>query len=441
MKKIFLVIISLFICCSITANINNAFALTNKNIRVIGDIDENGIVNGIDATYILAVYAKLSTTNGDGSKIKLEEIAGRYIADINGDGRIDGVDSTMALSIYSACSVGKDVNLEVLFLKDNTTTATTIPITTTITTKSSTMPSNTTTVTTTAVGTTIQNMTTIHTNNNDSSVYFSVNDEIQFTEKSWSLFDIMEFKDEPDAFIFRNQTFTVKQVYPNNWYGVIVGNSNKMRYMYLSQKYGYAFKKIGNYTEEMNATTTTTVTTTKLTTTSYLTTTICETTTGRFLTYPVEQIDIPVYTNMQKLKFNGLWFDYFSGSDALKSIAGKLTTSQCFWIKNYRGNGVYEIILNNENDSYIINISKEDEIFFEKLPNNNTFKFVGDANLYVRSSPEINEGNIIRMLQKGDFIEIVSNEQVSGWIKIVVNIGNSGTEVGYVYNNMFEKVY
>lgn len=71
----------------------------NVSDRMLGDIDNNEIINGSDATQILAAYTKLSSNMESGFTPE-QEIA----ADIDADGIINGSDATLLLNYYTAIS-------------------------------------------------------------------------------------------------------------------------------------------------------------------------------------------------------------------------------------------------------------------------------------------------------------------------------------------------
>ncbi|MCM1507194.1 MAG: dockerin type I domain-containing protein [Ruminococcus flavefaciens] len=65
----------------------------------LGDTNEDGIVDAVDASFVLLTYAKLST----GGELDLDEDK-QKICDINQDGRIDAQDSTFILMYYAEAS-------------------------------------------------------------------------------------------------------------------------------------------------------------------------------------------------------------------------------------------------------------------------------------------------------------------------------------------------
>ena len=64
---------------------------------VMGDVDENGMVDGVDASAILSAYAELSVEGS--SDID------RVLADYNFDGRINAVDASLVITDYAKSSV------------------------------------------------------------------------------------------------------------------------------------------------------------------------------------------------------------------------------------------------------------------------------------------------------------------------------------------------
>ena len=304
MKKIVsAVLASFFIFSGVSANPIKTNAITEKNIRLVGDINVDGKIDAVDASGILTTYAKLSVEGGDMKDMNLECISNRYVADVNNDGRIDGVDASLVLTKYAASSVGKDVEYEVLVIaKENiqigydsqdvlrfigdswnvhTTpelgshniyqkkkklskndivyvlsqtsdywyyaivdgsetavfvrvlpeemnnfekigklsdyTANLLVTTKPITTKLTTTTTTTTTATSSSTRITTTGSTTsqITTNSNQTNKVFSVNDEVIFTEKSWSLYHTREVKDEPDDFLYRKVCYELEKELTN----------------------------------------------------------------------------------------------------------------------------------------------------------------------------------------------------------------------------------
>lgn len=65
----------------------------------LGDVDNNGMVDAVDSSLVLAYYAKIST-HSDGGFTDIQKKA----ADMNGDGQIDAVDASNILAYYARVS-------------------------------------------------------------------------------------------------------------------------------------------------------------------------------------------------------------------------------------------------------------------------------------------------------------------------------------------------
>ena len=74
--------------------------LVDEPVRALGDIDGNGILDAVDASKILASYAKYST----GQAVPSDE--DKAVCDVNKDGFIDSVDASKVLSFYAYVSTG-----------------------------------------------------------------------------------------------------------------------------------------------------------------------------------------------------------------------------------------------------------------------------------------------------------------------------------------------
>ena len=67
-------------------------------IGTLGDINFNGIIDGVDASYLLTLYAETSTNKKTATA---EEIA---VGDVDKNGIIDGRDATIVLTYYAYIS-------------------------------------------------------------------------------------------------------------------------------------------------------------------------------------------------------------------------------------------------------------------------------------------------------------------------------------------------
>ncbi|MBR5684283.1 MAG: hypothetical protein IKW96_13600 [Ruminococcus sp.] len=65
----------------------------------LGDVDNNGIIDAVDASAVLAYYARIST-NQDGGFTEKKKLT----ADVNRDGIIDAVDAAKILAYYAYAS-------------------------------------------------------------------------------------------------------------------------------------------------------------------------------------------------------------------------------------------------------------------------------------------------------------------------------------------------
>lgn len=74
----------------------------NADPILIGDVNLDGIIDGVDASAILTAYTKSSVAGG---KLGLDDRQ-KSAADVNFDGIIDGVDATHTLTFYAKASVG-----------------------------------------------------------------------------------------------------------------------------------------------------------------------------------------------------------------------------------------------------------------------------------------------------------------------------------------------
>ncbi len=94
---------------------NDAFAESYFEVTVsdngesfrLGDVDNDGMINAVDATLILTEYALLST--GDTGTFNDTQ---KKSADVDGDGMINAVDATFVLSYYAYLSTGGSDKIE-----------------------------------------------------------------------------------------------------------------------------------------------------------------------------------------------------------------------------------------------------------------------------------------------------------------------------------------
>ncbi len=69
----------------------------------LGDVDKNGAINAVDASYVLTEYASTSTNHAP--SFTAEQTAA---ADVNKDGSVNAVDASYILSYYAYTSTGTE---------------------------------------------------------------------------------------------------------------------------------------------------------------------------------------------------------------------------------------------------------------------------------------------------------------------------------------------
>ena len=81
-------------------------AASSENKRYLGDVDGNGLLDAVDASKILANYAKYSTGTATPTE---DDLA---VCDVNKDGYIDAVDASKVLAFYAHISTGGKLSFE-----------------------------------------------------------------------------------------------------------------------------------------------------------------------------------------------------------------------------------------------------------------------------------------------------------------------------------------
>ena len=74
----------------------------------LGDVNNNGKIDGVDASDILTAYAKSSVAGGSLGYTDEQKTA----ADVNSNGIVDGIDASLVLTYYAKTSVGYSDSLE-----------------------------------------------------------------------------------------------------------------------------------------------------------------------------------------------------------------------------------------------------------------------------------------------------------------------------------------
>ncbi|MDE6780445.1 MAG: D-alanyl-D-alanine carboxypeptidase family protein [Ruminococcus sp.] len=163
MKKKKIITMTLAVGLSTAAVMNNSVknivsSITDTTIvQKMGDVNNDGFVDAVDATSILIEYASLST---DGKSTFSD--AEKKSADINNDGMIDAVDASNVLTYYAYASTGGQLSMEE-WINTGQDTSTTVTTTTTTSTQSTTTTTTTSTQSTTITTTDTQSTTTTNT--------------------------------------------------------------------------------------------------------------------------------------------------------------------------------------------------------------------------------------------------------------------------------------
>ena len=80
---------------------------------LLGDINNDGSIDSIDATLILSDYADLAV--GKATSFNAEQAKA---ADVNGDGKYDSIDASLILAYYSHIQTGGTGTIE-NYIKSN----------------------------------------------------------------------------------------------------------------------------------------------------------------------------------------------------------------------------------------------------------------------------------------------------------------------------------
>lgn len=141
----------------------------------LGDIDNNSVINAIDASIVLSYYAMVST-NKDGGFNENQKLA----ADVNSNGVINAVDASYILSYYAYTSTGGTIGFREYLNNQNInnppqTTTTILQTTKATTTTTTSVVNSTTTTKITPPVTTTTNIDSfkVYTHNNQNYVSYS----------------------------------------------------------------------------------------------------------------------------------------------------------------------------------------------------------------------------------------------------------------------------
>lgn len=389
--------------CLCTANFSFASAAASET-RFVGDVNNDGKVDAVDASTILNYYASLSV----GNEVNIDY----SVCDFNHDGSVNAVDASAVLSVYASMSTQIPVKLEAMYNE---------PIA-------------------------------------KEEKNFAPNDIIEFVQISWYIhttpelgsFNVYGKKNT----LNKGDLCVINRVLPESWYGVYLDGSREEVYIRIEEIYKDYFKKFGYIVVTGENTTTTTAITTVPTTTSTTTaaiptttvdisvtedtltstsstTTTTDTTTTTTTTIPTTTPETTVTTaseqnknyfeNMEAVEFIGTWWNIRSSFELTEdNKIGHLAPNEIFFIKKAYGNDWYSIISVNmsETEKYI-KISEEDRHNF-KSTGWNTAVFYGDRKDIRASKFEDNDYNIYAMLKSGDAI-MLSKRPANGWWNVYSN--------------------
>ena len=377
-NKVYLSIISLF---AIIITFGGASALKSNAVSpwYVGDVNKDGVVDGSDATSILHAFGELGA--GRTTDIPVEA------ADVNHDGSVDGTDATLVLRMFGDALAEKEVKYEVISENNSNFTI-------------------------------IEKRETASVSTKTDVDHFEANDLVKFTGVSWFLHTDTNLNNDnlyPEKnFIEKDNVIAIAERLANSWYSCYVDSAIKKVYIYIGQSGLKYFDKVGTYSIENTSTTTTSTTTTTTTTTSSTTTTTSSTTTTSTTTTTTNAN----YKNWQCVEFVGESWNVRSTPEFTDNVVGYLYKNNFCFIKEYVGNGWYEICFSNKNESKFY-IRIENESYFKKV-DSKTYMFTGES-WNVRSAKNLDDNtNIVCQLKNGDIIAATTVDE-NGWAKIITN--------------------
>ena len=86
-----------------TTNQTTTTTQPNPSAYILGDVDNNSVIDAVDASKVLAYYARISTKQEGGFSDRQKQAG-----DVNKDGIIDAVDASKILAYYAYLSTTKD---------------------------------------------------------------------------------------------------------------------------------------------------------------------------------------------------------------------------------------------------------------------------------------------------------------------------------------------
>ncbi len=154
-RKILTTSLAVGLCALAAFSIGTGKNISATAVQYVGDVNNDGFVNAVDATNVLVEYAQVST----GGNSTFSDVQ-KTVADIDKNGIIDAVDATYILSYYAYISTGGKLDIEKWKESQNTDVTTTTTTVTTSTTTGTTTSTDTFTTTATDTSQTTTNTTT-----------------------------------------------------------------------------------------------------------------------------------------------------------------------------------------------------------------------------------------------------------------------------------------
>lgn len=207
-----------------------------ENVQLFGDINNDGMINSIDASDILAYYAMLSTSGERAYELDFN------IADVNYDGYINSVDASIILSYYAFISTKNYMSLSeyLVYRSNSASTSTTVTATTSVVTTTTTTALNNKNV----PGEVLLNIDDVPTYKN--SPYIAINDNTPYFDVSKFGTDSFEYYSPLDSLgrcgicmacigvdiMPTEQRGEIGNVKPTGWHTVRYDDIIKDKYLY-----------------------------------------------------------------------------------------------------------------------------------------------------------------------------------------------------------------
>lgn len=312
----------------------------NAATPVVGDVDHDGAITAVDASYVLTYYADTAV----GKEAFIDET----LADVDADGSISAVDASHILSYYAANSVGENIAWPPQQQSESEVTSTT------------TNSEGTSTITTTAPAIDYQG--------------FNLGDMVEFTGLSWNVRSSTSFSNNVSAYLESTERFEIVDVLSDNWY-IISNERIDCQFVRINSSEIQYFRLISTSAETTTTTTTaTTATTTTTTTTSTTTTTTatngnccCTCSTTATTTTPVSVGDM--------FAFTGNYWRLYDEEGATNSVA---------LLEHNQGIDIWEI--GTQSNWYKVQVNNK-SVYWIYLTPENLEKYFPDFWEYWESQP------------------------------------------------------